>query len=130
MHELSIAISLVEAAAEEAARRDARVRAVHLRLGPLSGVVADALLFSWEIACQDTPLEGTQLVIQHTPIRAWCPRCSTEKTILSPQDLCCPDCAAPTPDLRGGLELELTALEIFDDHHAHGPSPATSAQAQ
>ena len=35
-----------------------KVSAVHLRLGALSGVVKDALLFSYEVACQDTPLAG------------------------------------------------------------------------
>ena len=46
MHELSIALGLVEAAQEEAERLHARVSAVHLRLGALSGVVPEALLSS------------------------------------------------------------------------------------
>jgi hydrogenase nickel incorporation protein HypA/HybF len=46
MHELSIATSMVEMAGEEAARHpDTRVVALHLKLGPLSGVVKEALLF-------------------------------------------------------------------------------------
>ena len=46
MHELSIAVSMVEMASEEALRLGAvRVNALHLKLGPLSGVVKDALLF-------------------------------------------------------------------------------------
>ena len=59
MHELSIALALVEMAAEEAERHGARVVAVHLRLGPLSGVVKEALLspMSWRAG---TPLEGTR----------------------------------------------------------------------
>ena len=59
MHELSIAMGIVEAATDEAQRRGVRVSAVHLRLGALSGVVKDALLFSYEVACQDTPLAGS-----------------------------------------------------------------------
>ncbi len=62
MHELSIAMSIVELAQEEAGRRgDIRIKAVHLRLGALSGVVKDALLSSYEMACDDTPLEGSRL---------------------------------------------------------------------
>ena len=45
MHELSIAMDIVDAAADEARRRRVKVNAVHLRLGVLSGVVRDALLF-------------------------------------------------------------------------------------
>ena len=50
MHELSIAMSIVDMAQEEAERRDVKIDAVYLELGPLSGVVADALLFSYEMA--------------------------------------------------------------------------------
>src|SRR5579862_4129358 len=59
MHELSIAMGIVEAATEEAQKRGVQVSAVHLRLGALSGVVKDALLFSYEVACQDTALQGS-----------------------------------------------------------------------
>ncbi len=65
MHELSIAMSIADAAAEEAERHaGARVCAVHLRLGGLSGVVKDALLFSWEASSEGTPLSGARLVIE------------------------------------------------------------------
>ncbi len=60
MHELSIALSIVEGAEEEVERQGGgRVYAVHLRLGPLSGVVKEALLFSYELACEGTSLEGS-----------------------------------------------------------------------
>ena len=41
MHELSIAMSIVEMAEEEAAKRRVQVTAIHLKLGALSGVVWD-----------------------------------------------------------------------------------------
>ncbi len=67
MHELSIAVSIVEIAQEESERLGSKVSAVHLKLGPLSGIVKEALLFSYDVACQDTPLEGSTLVILETP---------------------------------------------------------------
>jgi len=52
-------------AIEEADRQGGtRVTALHLKLGTLSGVVKEALTFSYEIACQGTALEGSQLVIE------------------------------------------------------------------
>jgi hydrogenase nickel incorporation protein HypA/HybF len=69
MHELSVALSLIELAAEEGERQGGRVCAVHIKLGALAGVVKDALVFSFEIACLDTPLAGSQLVIEDTPLR-------------------------------------------------------------
>ena len=45
MHELSIAMSIVEMAEEEAAKHGGvQVTAIHLKLGALSGVVKEALL--------------------------------------------------------------------------------------
>ncbi len=65
MHELGIAMSIAEAAEEEALRhRGARVCTVHLRLGTLSGVVKEALLFSWDASCEGTSLAGAQLVVE------------------------------------------------------------------
>jgi hydrogenase nickel incorporation protein HypA/HybF len=70
MHELSIAMSITEIACEEAERHgEARVEAVYLNLGALSGVVKDALLFSWDLACDGTRIAGARLAIQEIPGR-------------------------------------------------------------
>src|SRR5271154_1543412 len=74
MHELSIAMSIVEMAEEEASHRNARVNAVHLKLGMLSGVVKAALLSSYELACEGTELEGSPLVIEEIPVVVYCPQ--------------------------------------------------------
>ena len=67
MHELSIAVSIIEVAQDEANRNHAtHVRAVRLRLGSLAGVAKEALQFSYGIACEGTSLEGSQLLIDDT----------------------------------------------------------------
>ena len=115
MHELSIAMSIVDMAREEAERRDAHIDAVYLDLGPLSGVVADALLFSYEIACEGTALEGSRLVVREVPIEVYCPACKAQKILTSMQWFCCPECGAPTSEVIHGKELLITALEIQDE---------------
>jgi hydrogenase nickel incorporation protein HypA/HybF len=113
MHELSIAVSLVDAALERAVTLPGeRVRALHLRLGPLSGVVREALSFSFEIAAADTAIAGATLVIDDVPLVAWCPQCATERELPSVQFLCCPVCGTPTAKVISGRELELFALEM------------------
>lgn len=65
MHELSIAMSIVEVACEEAERQgDQPVEEVHLRLGAQAGVVPDALLFSWPLACEGTRIQQSKLVLE------------------------------------------------------------------
>ena len=113
MHELSIAMSIVEMAQEEAERLgQAQVLAVHLRIGLLSGVVKEALLSSYEMACTQTPLEGSQLLIEEIPVEAFCPKCQLPRRIPSIQWFCCPECLTPTTEIIHGKELEVVALEI------------------
>ena len=65
MHELSIALNIVEIAQQEMLRHGGeRVRAVHLQVGPLAGVAKEALLFSFGLVCEGTPVEGSSLIIE------------------------------------------------------------------
>jgi hydrogenase nickel incorporation protein HypA/HybF len=68
MHELSIAMSLVDAICEELPRlgSGARVRSVRVRVGELSGVAPDALAFAFEVATDDTAIVGARLSVQTT----------------------------------------------------------------
>lgn len=64
MHELSIALSIIEGVEEELdVRGRPKLHAVHLRVGTLSGVVKEALLFAYDAACEGTSLAGSRLVI-------------------------------------------------------------------
>ena len=112
MHELSIAISIIEMAQEEAERRGVLVEAVHLKLGALSGVAKEALLSSYGLACEGTSLEGSRLVIEEMPIVVYCPRCDAPRPATSLQWLVCPDCGTPTSEILQGRELEVAALEL------------------
>lgn len=115
MHELSIALSIVESATEKVQEHPGtRVTAIHLRLGPLSGVVKDALLFSYEIACLDTPLVGSRLLIEETPVVIFCDQCHTDRQLENFCHLACPVCGALSSTVRGGKELEFVAMEIED----------------
>jgi len=114
MHELSIVMSMIDMATEESKKRGGvKVDALHLRLGALSGVVKDALLFSWQIACQGTPLENSRLVIEEVPVVVHCPKCNADKTLDSINNLFCPTCKARTNEIVQGKEMEVTALEII-----------------
>jgi hydrogenase nickel incorporation protein HypA/HybF len=128
MHELSIAMSMVEIAGEEAASRGgARVIALHLKLGPLSGVVKDALLFSYDVAASGTALEGSRLVIEEVPVIVFCRGCNQQREIETIQYLGCPLCGELTPEVLSGRELQIVAMEIEEpDPPAQAP-PAFAA---
>lgn len=118
MHELSIAQSMIELACEAAAREGAvRVTKLVARIGVLSGVVKEALLFSFELAAEGTACEGAALVIEDVPLTVMCPSCGQPKTLAQLNLLSCPTCAAPTADILTGTEMELVSLEV-DAHEA------------
>lgn len=113
MHELSIAMSIVDLAREESGRMGGvQIRAVHLRLGLLSGVVKEALLSSYEMACEDTPLAGSRLVVEEIPVLVFCPQCKAQRPVQSSQMLCCSVCGTPAGDVVQGKELLVIGLEV------------------
>jgi hydrogenase nickel incorporation protein HypA/HybF len=113
MHELSIAMSIVEMAEEESDQRGGvRVNAVHLKLGALAGVVKAALMSSYELACEGTGLQGSRLVIEELPIVVNCPKCLAPRTLDSPQWFICPECKSPVSEVIQGRELQVFALEL------------------
>lgn len=115
MHELSIALDLIEVASAEMARLGpVHVRSVRLRLGPLSGVVKEALLFSFDVAVAGTPLDGAQLQIDVVPVAVWCDSCEAERDLVDLARRRCPTCQSPAARVIRGDELELVGLEIED----------------
>jgi len=115
MHELSIAYSLVRVATEAVQEAQIpQVSAVHLRLGVLSGVVKESLLFSYDIATENTPLAGSQLIIEELPIIIFCPTCNAEQTLPGIQSFRCPVCGQPSAQIVQGKELQIVSLEVAD----------------
>jgi hydrogenase nickel incorporation protein HypA/HybF len=88
------------------------VAAILLRLGPLYGVVKDALWSAFDPARQGTTLEKTELVVDDVALVAYCRACTAERSPPSAQQLCCPVCGTPTPEIVRGRALEVVALEI------------------
>ena len=126
MHELSVALSLVDAACEKAgALGDVRVDAVYVRLGALSGVVKDALSFCFEAAAKGTAVEGARLEIEDVPVTVLCPRCAVERRLASVQHLRCPDLRRAHP--RRGRRSRAGAGR--SGGHRSCPALLTSAKA-
>lgn len=100
-------------AEEEADQRGGvQVNAVHLKLGALAGVVKNALLSSYELACEGTPLQGSRLVIEEIPVVVYCPKCLASRPLDSIQWFACPECKSPVSEVIQGRELQVFALEI------------------
>ncbi len=115
MHELSIAMGILELTEQESAKRGGvHIEAIHLRLGPLSGVVKEALLSAWQLASEETEFKDSRLVVEEVPIAVFCSKCQAERPVQSIQQMCCLECDTPATEVVRGRELLVSALELAE----------------
>lgn len=78
MHEMSVAMSLLELA-EDAARGQgcSRLERVRVEYGALAGIMPEALQFCFEALTRGTAHEGARLELVCLPLRLRCPFCGT-----------------------------------------------------
>ncbi|MBE4737333.1 MULTISPECIES: hydrogenase maturation nickel metallochaperone HypA [Streptomyces] len=124
MHEMSVALAVVDQVAEAADRAGdiTAVRSVRLQVGELAGVVPDSLTFCFELACSGTLLEGAELITEAVPGRARCTPCAHEWAVGMPPQLTCPACGGTRTDLLAGRELSIVDVRWEDGGPAQPPT--------
>lgn len=115
MHELSVARNILDIALETARRGNARrVTRVGLRIGALAGVEPGALDSAFGIARRGTPAETADLLVEAVPLRCHCGPCDTDFDVDDRHGIArCPRCGRPSGDIRAGLELEVSYVEVM-----------------
>jgi len=112
MHELSIVMSIIEIAEENAKKENASViNEIELDIGKQAGVVMEALEFAIEAAKMGTLLEKAEWKINEIPARARCTSCGHEfdtEHLYEP----CPACGNPFSDVFQGRELRVKSLKV------------------
>ena len=112
MHEFSLMQSALETAAQKTRAAGAtQIHRLTLRVGKLSGVVPEALRSAFAGLRYETLAAAADLAIEEVPAICWCADCAAEFEVAD-WKYECPRCHQPSGDLRRGLELELTSLEI------------------
>ncbi len=113
MHELSVALSLLEEIEATAEREGVTsVTSVRLKIGRLSGVASSALLFAWDMARVDTVAAEAQLLIEDIAVIVYCGKCQAEREPLDGAGLTCGTCGTRTESIVHGRELEFVAMEV------------------
>ena len=112
MHELSIAMSIIEIAEENAKNANASIISeIELDIGNQAGVVMEALEFAIESAKQGTMLENANWKINKISALARCSSCKHEfetEDLFSP----CPKCGNPFSEIYQGKELRVKSLKV------------------
>ena len=114
MHELSIAMGIVELAEKEAKKAGSDViYSIELEIGTLSGIELEALEFAWPVAVKGTALENAEKIIHQPEGKARCSECGLDYQIENLYDAC-PDCNCYLKDIYQGKELRIKSLTIPD----------------
>ena len=108
MHELAITQSMVDAIVDRLG--PARVTAVHVRIGKVSGVVPDAVRFCFDLVAEGTVVEGARLEISEPAGRARCRQCGADFGVDDLVLLC--RCGSVDVELSQGGELLVRAVEV------------------
>lgn len=112
MHELSLTQSIVELAVEHAQRENAvAIRSITVEIGALSGVLADAMEFAFDVCSKGTMAEGSHLEIIHVAGRGRCLECHKESELDS-LTYTCPYCEKLALEPVQGQEMKFTEMEI------------------
>ena len=109
VHELSICHAITRAVSRHAAGRS--VSRVCIDVGGLRQVVPTTLAFCWQIAVQDTELEGSALEVNHVPAAIECRSCG-HRTLLEHPVFRCAGCSGSDVVVAGGEELTITSLVL------------------
>lgn len=111
MHELSICKSIADIVERNAAGR--AVRTVHLQVGQLRQIVPDTLVYCWSLVCEETPLAGVELAVDHVPAGFRCLACDHEQVIVE-MDFTCGSCGGHDVKIVAGEEFLITSLDLAE----------------
>ncbi len=121
MHELALAQEIVAMVARHVPAAQARrVRAVHVRIGDLAGVVPDSLEFCFSAVVAGTVWASAELVMIRVAAEACCLDCGASFATQAP-GAGCPACGSGVVRMTHGQELHVDAVELADDDV---PAPA------
>lgn len=113
MHEASIALNVIEIAAENCRKAGySRIDSIRLRIGRASGVMTDALLFAFDALKIDTIAAGATVIIDEIPVSGICGNCGKDFITKEVYVLCCPECGGLSFKVNTGRELEILDMEV------------------
>lgn len=112
MHELSIALGIVNIAQKETQKALAqKVELIEIEIGTLAGIEFDSLDFVWPSAVKDTVLEHAEKKIYIIQGEAQCGDCNSIFKVEKVFDPC-PNCGSYLKGILKGKELRVVSLEV------------------
>lgn len=116
MHELSVAEEIVNISRQYLPKENnVHVKSITIKIGRLSNILPDSLLFCYESLIDNTPLNGSKLIIEEIPIRINCMKCGKNSEIDN-FSFVCPKCNSSEIEIESGTELLISEIELFENN--------------
>ena len=110
MHELNIAGRIIELVEQEMiSRRLSSLEEVNVRVGAISGIDPEALVFSYDAACAGTALGGSRLNVRVVTPVVKCGDCGGTAEVED-NSFRCPACGSGRLELLEGQEIEIESI--------------------
>jgi hydrogenase nickel incorporation protein HypA/HybF len=111
MHEMSIAVSILDTVEKEARKNNlSKISKVKLKIGEMANIVPEILVSSWEILVKDTMAEDAELDYDLLPLMGKCGECNAEFPIENIV-FHCSRCHSPNIKVISGEELNIVYVE-------------------
>ncbi len=112
MHELSIAVNIVDLVTDEVKKSGGKfVTEIELEIGSMSGIILEALEFAMEEAVKNSPLEKAKVRYHELQAEAKCSKC---ENIFEVDDFfaVCPKCGSFETDISKGKDLKIIKIKL------------------
>lgn len=111
MHEVSIINSCLDIVFQQAKESKLKkVNKISLKVGELSGVMADSLVFAFNAAIKGTIAEKAELMIDIVEAKGICSNCKVEFKIERFNRMC-PECGEFCKEVLSGHELYINTID-------------------
>ena len=112
MHELGIVQNIIEIVQDQTKNfSNRKIKNVFVKVGKLTNVLNDSLVFGYDALIMGTNLEGSKLSIETVPAKIRCESCGSE-SVIDGLTFCCDQCKSTSVKLVNGMELTVFEIEI------------------
>ena len=112
MHELSVAMSLIDLAESEVKKSgNSRIVSVKVMIGYLSGIDFESFSFMLDLAKKNTMLENAVIEFERISGKGKCLSCKHEFPVEE-QLVVCPLCRGNSIEITGGDELKIISMNV------------------
>ena len=125
MHETDMTKALILTVKDwwESQPEEPKISCIHLIVGKFTCVEPVSLQFAFEVQTRNTFLDGAKLIIQETPLIAFCHRCQQEYQPEIGIQYACHNCNSPMDDIRSGRELKIDSIEYSNNKTIENYAP-------